>query len=76
MTSAMLEKELRERLAELAPEQQQQVLEYARALGDVPRRGVPGEALLRFSGTISAADAQEMERAIAEGCEGVDPRAW
>ena len=76
MTGAMLEKELRTRLAELAPEQQQQVLEYARALGEAPRRGVPGRALLRFAGKISADDAREIERAVEEGCEGVDPRAW
>jgi hypothetical protein len=60
-----LEKELHERLSMLRPEQRQQVLEYARALGG-PRRGVPGEVLLRFAGTLSKAEAEEFERAVQE----------
>ncbi|MQA92659.1 MAG: hypothetical protein GEU90_20960 [Gemmatimonas sp.] len=40
---AALERELREYLTALAPDQQRQALEYARALGAVPRRSVPPE---------------------------------
>lgn len=73
---AAIERELHERLALLRPEQQQQVLDYARALSEVPRRGVPGTALLRFAGTMSPEDAAEMARVIEEGCEGVDLSGW
>jgi hypothetical protein len=69
---AALERELQERLSLLGPEQQRQVLEYARALSDAPLRGVPGHALLRFTGSISEKDLDLIARAIEEGCEGVD----
>lgn len=36
-------------------------------------RGVPGRDLLRFAGTIDAKSAREMEEAIEEGCERIDP---
>lgn len=41
-------------------------------------KGTPGKDLLRFAGTISAEDADEMMRAIEEGCERIEPDddAW
>jgi len=36
----------------------------------------PGGAFLAFAGAIAADDLALMERAIAEGCETVDPAAW
>ena len=71
-----LERELHERLSRLRPDQRLQVLEYARALSEGPRRGVPGESLLRFAGTLSPEQAEELTRAIEDGCERVDPDAW
>jgi hypothetical protein len=71
-----LEQQLRDSLAALAPEQQRQVLEYARSLGAAPRQGVPGETLLRFAGTMSREDAAELARAVEEDCEVVDPHGW
>jgi hypothetical protein len=76
MVNFALEQELRDSLAALAPEQQRQVLEYARSLGATPRQGVPGEALLRFAGTMSREDAAELTRAVEEDCEAVDPHGW
>lgn len=73
---ATLERELSERFAQLEPDQQRAVVEYARALAETPRRGVPGSALLRFAGTMPADVAREMAQAIEEGCEQVDPDAW
>ena len=76
MAHSLLERELHDRLVLLAPAQQRQVLEYARALGEVPHRGVPGAALLRFAGAIPAEDVSAMARAVAEGCEGVEADGW
>ncbi len=76
MVNFVLEQELRDSLAALAPEQQRQVLEYARSLGAVPRQGVRGETLLRFAGTISSEDAAELARAVEEDCEVIDPHGW
>jgi len=71
-----LERELHERLSVLRPEQRRQVLEYARALSEGPRRGVPGEVLLRFAGTLSREEAEAFKAAVDEGCERVDPDGW
>lgn len=73
MVNFALERELHDYLAALAPAQQRQVLEYARALREAPRRGVPGEALLRFAGDIAAEDVRAIAQAVEEGCEGIDP---
>lgn len=73
---AALERELLERFSMVGPDQRRQVLEYARAVSEAPVRGVPGAALQRFAGTMSAEDAREMKAAIEEGCERVDPDGW
>ena len=74
--STALDREIQSRVSELAPEQKRQVLDYARALGEAPRRGVPGKALLRFAGTIPEEDITVMERVIEEECERIDERDW
>jgi hypothetical protein len=71
-----LERELHDYLAALAPAQQRQVLEYARALGEAPRRGVPGQALTRFAGVMAPEDAAAMAQVVEEGCEQIDPNGW
>jgi hypothetical protein len=76
MVNFAFEQELRDYLAVLEPEQQRQVLEYARALGGTLGRGVPGKSLLRFAGTMAAGDVAELARSIAETCETIDPNGW
>jgi len=71
-----VERELQQRLSRLGPAEKQQVLEYTRALGEPPLRGTPGEALLRFAGSIPPEDLREMADAIEAGCEQVDPDGW
>lgn len=55
---------------------QSQVLNFARTLVDSQIRGVPGQQLLRFAGTIPSEDLQLMEEAIELGCEQVDLHEW
>ena len=76
MVNFPFEGELRDSLALLAPAQQRQVLEYARALREAPRRGVPGQALLRFAGAMLPEDVASVARAVEDGCEGIDPAGW
>lgn len=76
MATTAIERELHERLSTLRPDQQRQVLEYVRTLGEAPGRGVPGRSLLRFSGAIPGDDLAAMARAIEEDCERVDLRDW
>ncbi len=75
MTSSVIQ-EVVEEMERLGPAEQQQMLEYVRSLAAVPVRGMPGRAMLRFAGSIPAADLDEIEAAIEEGCERVDPHAW
>lgn len=71
-----IENELRTVIHHLLLPQQQQVLEYARSLANLPLRGVPGASLLRFAGTIEADDLELMKQAIEAGCEKVDEDEW
>ena len=65
-----------EQIAELTPEEQQRVLQATqRLVGKLPP-GTPGRDLLRFAGTISKEDAEEMRQAIEEGCERIEPGEW
>jgi hypothetical protein len=70
------EKEIQERLAALTPEEQDRVLDYVRELSGEPRRGEPGRNLLRFAGIWTEEEADEISRAIEDGCEKVNPDGW
>ncbi len=74
MTGSSLEKAILDQLDRLAPEEQMEVLAYARTLAQPI--GVPGQEMLRFAGLIPPADLEEMERAIEEGCEQIDSDGW
>jgi hypothetical protein len=76
MIRPTIERELLEQLAVLPAEKQRQVLDYARSLSGMPLRGAPGAELLAFSGTISRDDAEQMMRAIDDGCERIDINEW
>jgi hypothetical protein len=55
---------------------QQQVLDFVRELAAFVQRGVPGEKLVQFAGTIPADDLQLMRQAIEDDCEQVDWHEW
>jgi hypothetical protein len=63
-----------EQVDRLDEAQRRQVLEYARKLA--PVSGVPGRNLMRFAGSINAADLAAMSKAILEDCEKVDTDGW
>ncbi len=65
-----------EQLRALPHDLQWRVLEFTRALAASTPRGVPGQQLLRFAGTIPREDAQLMREAIEQGCEQVDTNEW
>ena len=76
MVNPAVANEIHEQLNQLAPEQQRQVLDFVRALVIARGHGMPGQALLRFGGTIDANDLVMMAQAIEEGCEKVNPDDW
>ncbi len=60
----------------LSEAEQEQVLAFARELSTPAPRGEPGGNLLKLVGCIPSEDLREMEQAIEEGCEQVDPNGW
>jgi hypothetical protein len=73
---AARKKEVQERLTGLTPAEQE------RAPGDVPEssgepvRGESGRNLLRFAGIWTEEEADQVSRAIEEGCETIDLDSW
>jgi len=63
-------------LDQLAPEQQHQVLAFAKKLSSKPLRGISGGKLLSFAGRITPKDGAEMLKVIEAGCEQVDADEW
>ena len=76
MINRTFEKELHQHLDKLPLEQQRQVLDFARTLSATPVRGVPGQNLIRFSGSIQTADLVVMAQAIEDDCEKVALDEW
>ena len=71
------EQEIHEQIAALAPAEQDRVLEVIPEIRGEPVRGEkPGRDLLRFAGIWTEEEAEEISRAIEEGCEKVDPDGW
>jgi hypothetical protein len=63
-------------LARLDEADRKRVLEYARTLSERTRRAVSGASLLPLAGSVPESDMAEIEAAIEEGCEKVNPGAW
>jgi len=75
MSDSILRKVM-EDMKDLPDELQEQVLEFVESLTTSVQHGVIGRNLLRFAGTIPAADLQAMRQAIELGCEQVDVNEW
>ncbi len=63
----------------LTEAQQMKVLDFAQSLGSGILAAPPGaklEDLLRFAGSIPPEDLRQMQDAIEEGCEQVNPDGW
>ena len=65
-----------EQLSNMPQSLQQQVLQFARVLGQIRTQGTPGHQMLKFAGSIQADDLALMQDAIEEGCEQVDLDEW
>ena len=68
--------EVVEQLKVMPQHLQWQVLEFVRALVKTEVRGIPGQQLLRFAGSIPLDDLQLMQEAIEQDCEQVDINEW
>jgi hypothetical protein len=65
-----------EQLKTLPYELQWRVYEFTRALAVSAPRGVRGEQLLRFAGSIPFEELQLMRQVIEQECERVDAGEW
>ncbi len=74
--SADMAAEVAERMHELPESQQRHVLGFVRALQQAEPEGEPGRNLLQFAGLFPPEDCDEIERAVEEGCESINPDAW
>jgi hypothetical protein len=68
--------EIERQLETMPLETQQQVLSYIKTLPHPTLKGVEGKTLRPFFGILSDEDANEMMKAIEEGCERVDLNEW
>jgi hypothetical protein len=73
---AARKKEIEERSPGLTPAEQERVPGNIRETRGEPLRGEPGRNLLRFAGIWTEEEAEEISRAIEEGCETIDLDSW
>ena len=62
-------------LIALPLDKQNEVLAFARSLR-IQSVGVKGSSLLKFAGDIPVTDLTQMQKAIEEDCERIDPDEW
>ena len=73
MTATHIKENLVNQIDRLPYDLQLRVLDFIASLSP---KGVKGESLLRFKGTISANDLRQISKAIDEGCEKADINEW
>jgi hypothetical protein len=76
MVEATIKEQILSDLEQLSPEMQERAAQLVHGLVEAAPRGVPGRDLLRFAGVIDAESIREMEEAIEDGCDRIDPEAW
>ena len=68
--------EIVQRLENLSPGQQRQVLDFTLQLSGESPKGISGKELLEFAGLFPPEDLEEMKRAIEEDCGQIDESEW
>lgn len=72
-----LTEQLMEQFNKMDEAQQQRLLNFARILTKTPViKGESGASIAAATGFFDAQSLDEMEAAIAEGCEEIDWRGW
>ncbi len=76
MTSLKYKTEIINQIDRLNTEQRKEVLSFVQLISTKKPTGVPGNQLLRASGTIGQDDLHMMSKAIKDGCEKVNLNEW
>ena len=71
MVEAAIKEQILNDLEQLSPDMQVRAAQLVHG-----PRGVPGRNPLRFAGAIDTESVREMEEAIEDGCERIDPEEW
>lgn len=72
----ILKEQILEQLDQLPYESQRQVLDFIQVLSLTRPKGVSGQTLLTFAGSIPQDDLTAMAAAIETECEQVDQDDW
>lgn len=75
MLDSTIQNDLLKEVLQLPPQLQRKVVEYAHSLTEPVPRGISGDKLLRFAGTMTEEEANEMMEAV-EDCRRIDPNEW
>jgi hypothetical protein len=77
MQTISVRRQIERKLDALPLEKQKRVLDFITHLDypDLPP-GVPGKELIKFVGTLSPEDAEELIQIIEDGCEKIDYNEW
>ena len=76
MVEAAIKEQILNDLEQLSPDMQVRAAQLVHGLVSAAPRGVPGRNPLRFAGAIDTESVREMEEAIEDGCERIDPEEW
>lgn len=76
MVEATVKEQILNDIEQLSPEMQARAAQLIHGLVEAGPRGISGRDLLPFAGAIDAESIREMEEAIEDGCERIDPEAW
>ena len=77
MQQMTVKQQIDRELEVLPVDMQRKVLDYiAHLTGSGIPPGVPGKKLIKFAGTLSEEDAEELIQIIQEGCEKIDYNEW
>ena len=68
--------EIVQRLENLSPGQQRQVLDFTLELSGESPKGISGKELLEFAGLFPPEDLEEMKQAIEEDCGQINESEW
>lgn len=72
-----LTEQIIEQINKMDEGQQQRLLNFVRVLAKTPSiKGESGASIITATGFFEAQSLDEMEAAIAEGCEEIDWRGW
>lgn len=76
MVSEALAKDVVREMGHMPVDLQQRVVDFSHALADSCPKDTPGTEMIKFAGSFSSKDQEEISAAIEQGCENVDPDAW